>query len=128
MASTLAIFGAYQTTGRERIETGTAAITTKDCKASIPPPPILIRIVAMAAIIIAQNKRIGLGGFSSPVTVIEIEYDIESTVVITNKVVKIRKTLGIINPSGICSAMAIIALGKPPSSKGTLTEFTLFNS
>src|SRR5699024_3955889 len=128
IASTLATFGAYHKTRSKRMDTGTAAITTKDCNAPIPPPPILMRMVAIVAMMTAQNKRTTLGGFPSPVTAMEIEYDIESTVVTTNNVVKIKKMEGIMAPNGICSAIAMIALGNPPTSKGPLTEPGLFNS
>src|SRR5699024_5416013 len=97
IARTITTVGAYQMTSSNRIDTGTAAITTNDCKASIPPPPILIKMAAIVAIITAQNTRTGLIGFSSPVTAIEIEYAIESTVVTTNKVVKIKKIEGIMS-------------------------------
>ena len=100
MAKTCAILGAVHSTGSIIIEMGTAVTTINDCKASILPSPILIKITEITPIIMTQNKRINLGGFPSPVTAIEMEYDIESAVVITKTNVKINMANTKTSPKG----------------------------
>src|SRR5690625_3004924 len=85
-------------------------------------------MAAIVAIMTAQNSRMTFGGFPTPVTHMEIEYDMESTVVTTNSVVKNKKTEDMMNPNDNCTAIAMIPLDTPHALNTRLTEPTVFNS
>src|SRR5699024_5570548 len=128
IASFLAILGAVHIIGSIRIDIGTAVTTINDCKASILPSPILIRMIDIAPIMNTQKTRITFGGSPSPVTAMEMEKDMESAVETTNTSVRTSKINTNNDLQGSLYEVVITAADDISSINGVLPQPLLINS